>query len=119
MVFAGPSGHGKTELARQMGDLLGVPHVLVDCTEMQHETDLFGLKAPYQGHEKGSPLNNRRASYSGGRNIVFLDEFENMDGDVRQSLLLLLDRGTYNDRRSRTTLNCAVALGVPTCRRRL
>lgn len=47
MVFAGLSGHGKTELARQMGKYLSAEHILIDCTEMKHETDLFGPKAPY------------------------------------------------------------------------
>jgi len=58
IVFAGPSGHGKTELARIMGALLLVPSHFGDCTEMRHETDLFGPKAPYENWEVGSPLNN-------------------------------------------------------------
>jgi len=49
MVFAGPSGHGKTELAL---DMLSVKHIFVDRTEVRHETDLFGPKAPYHGYER-------------------------------------------------------------------
>lgn len=40
-VFAGPSGHGKTELAKEMGRLLSLDQIIVDCTETQEETDLF------------------------------------------------------------------------------
>lgn len=43
LVYAGPSGDGKTELATQMGDLMSVDTLVVDCTEMQYETDMFGM----------------------------------------------------------------------------
>lgn len=52
ILFTGPSGHGKTELARSVGTLLETEFLRVDCTEMQHETDLLGPKAPYEGHER-------------------------------------------------------------------
>lgn len=61
MAFVGPPGHGKTELALQMGKLLSADFKAIDCTEMRRETDLFGPKAPYCGHEAGSPLNNHLA----------------------------------------------------------
>ena len=73
LIFTGASGHGKTELARSMGTLLEAPFIHIDCTEMRHETDILGPKPPYQGHERGSPLNNHLASYEGRRNIVFLE----------------------------------------------
>lgn len=46
LLFAGPSGHGKTELAKQMGKLMSVDSCVVDCTEMRVETDLFGKLSP-------------------------------------------------------------------------
>ena len=42
LLYAGPSGHGKTELAKQMGDFKSIDTLVVDCTEMQVETDMFG-----------------------------------------------------------------------------
>ena len=58
LVFAGPSGHDKTELARRLGRLLSLDLEVVNCTTASHATDLFGPRAPYYGSEKGSLLNN-------------------------------------------------------------
>ena len=77
-----------------MGTLMSVDTLVVDCTEMRHETDMFGPKHPYQGSAEGSPLNNYLAQQSGSRSIVFLDEFEKMTDNVRRALLLAFDSGT-------------------------
>ena len=58
LVFTGASGHGKTKFAKLLGTLLEVAFLYVDCTEMEHETDLFGPQRPYVGCHAGSPLNN-------------------------------------------------------------
>ena len=79
---------------------------------MRYETDLFGPKYPYAGHEKGSPLNNYLALYSGKRAIVFLDEFEKTNDSVRQALLLVFDSGQYTDRRNGTLLDCSKTIWV-------
>lgn len=96
LVFAGPAGHGKTELARRMGELLTLEMECVDCTEMKHETDLFGPKKPYLGYETGSPLNNFLARMNGRRSIVFLDEFEKTTREVQNSLLIPFDEGSIS-----------------------
>jgi ATP-dependent Clp protease ATP-binding subunit ClpA len=93
--FLGPSGHGKTELAKRMGELLSLELECIDCTELRHETDLFGPKKPYIGHELGSPLNNFLTRLNGRRSIVFLDEFEKTTKDVRNSLLIPFDEGMH------------------------
>lgn len=93
MAFAGPPGHGKTELALQMGELLSTDIIVIDCTEMKHETDLFDPKAPYSGHQAGSPLNNHLTNDHRKRTVVFLDEFDKTTEEVRQSLLLVIEKG--------------------------
>lgn len=93
MAFAGPPGHGKTELALQMGELLSTEIIVIDCTEMKYETDLFGPKAPYIGHEVGSPLNNHLANEHRKRTVVFLDEFDKTTEEVRRSLLIVFEKG--------------------------
>lgn len=49
IAFAGAPGHGKTELALQMGELLSAKSIVVDCTRLKCETDLFGAMYSYQG----------------------------------------------------------------------
>lgn len=112
LLFVGQSGHGKTELARHMGYLLSLEMITVDCTEMRHETDIFGPKAPYSGYWEGSSLNNHLAKWSGQRNVVFLDEFDKTSDDVRRSLLLLFQSGTYKDHRNNQMLECSKTIWV-------
>lgn len=93
MAFVGPPGHGKTELAKRMGKLLSANTFTADCTEMRHETDVFGPKFPYQGWEGGSPLNNFLSAEQNKRSVVFLDEFDKTTAEVWQALLTTFDDG--------------------------
>ena len=93
MVFAGPSGHGKTELARRLGHLMSLDLEIVDCTIYNREIELFGPRNPYVGAENGSPLNNFLVKNAGKRCIVFLDEFEKTTTDIHQALLVPFDNG--------------------------
>ena len=99
MLFTGPSGHGKTELAQGMGRLLSLDIFTVDCTSKQKESDLFGPQAPYMGYEEGSSLNNHLVKMAGQRTVIFLDEFDETTDEAWRAMLLLFGSGSYRDRR--------------------
>lgn len=91
LAFAGLSGHGKTELG--LGTLLGTDICNVDMSKIKTSWGLFGAAAGYQRSDEGSPLNNYLSSHSDKRCVVFLDEFDKTEQEVRQSLLTILDSG--------------------------
>ncbi len=107
LLFTGLSGHGKTELASRMGDLLSLETLRVDCTEMTQEEDMFGCKGAYQGSDVGTPLNNYLAQWTGQRAVIFLDEFDETTVSVRKMLLLPFEDGSYRDRRDQRALDCS------------
>ncbi|KAJ2897400.1 hypothetical protein MKZ38_004701 [Zalerion maritima] len=112
LAFAGPSGHGKTELARRLGHLLSLELEVVDCTIVNREMELFGPRRPYSGADRGSPLNNFIARNAGRRCIVFLDEFEKTTAEIHQSLLLPFDNGEYQDRRNLDKIDCSKTIWI-------
>lgn len=105
LLFTGPSGHGKTELASRMGDLLSLETLRIDCTEMSHEDDMLGWKGAYDGAHLGTPLNNYIAKWTGQRAVIFLDEFDKTTDKVRKTLLLPFEDGFYRDRRNQKALD--------------
>lgn len=105
LTFAGLSGHGKTELATQIGKLLDAPITVIDCAQMRSDFSIFGPRMGYAGNETGSQLNNFLAANDGCRAVVFLDEFDKTEKEVRNSLLLLLDSGDCHDRRTNNPVN--------------
>ncbi|KAI0570487.1 clpA ATP-binding subunit of Clp protease and DnaK/DnaJ chaperone [Pyrenophora tritici-repentis] len=112
MAFAGPSGHGKTELAKAMGDLLSVKHTIIDMAGCHDVFDLFGSPAGYHRSLDGSKLNNFLAANSGKRSVVFLDEFDKSNQSIRNALLLLTHSGDYQDRRSNTAVDCKKTIWI-------
>ena len=93
LAFAGPSGHGKTELAKQMGDLIKVPKLEIDCAQTRNEFALLGSSIGYYANEGGSQLNNFLTDNAGNRCVVFLDEFDKTTPEVREALLKVMDSG--------------------------
>ncbi|SMR46766.1 unnamed protein product [Zymoseptoria tritici ST99CH_1E4] len=67
LAFAGLSGHGKTELASQLGSLLSSDFIDIDCAQTSTLWTLLGPTGGYQDHQLGSPLNNFLARCGGKR----------------------------------------------------
>ena len=97
-LFCGPTGVGKTELARQIAELLGLRLTRLDMSEyMETHTvsRLVGSPPGYVGHDEGGQLTEalRRAPYS----LVLLDEIEKAHPDVFNILLQVMDYATLTD----------------------
>ncbi|OYX41733.1 ATP-dependent chaperone ClpB [Candidatus Saccharibacteria bacterium 32-49-12] len=105
-LFLGPTGVGKTELARSLADVLFNDEramLRVDMSEYmeQHAVSrLIGSPPGYVGYEQGGQLTEaiRRRPYS----IVLFDEIEKAHPDVFNILLQVLDDGRLTDGRGRT-----------------
>jgi ATP-dependent Clp protease ATP-binding subunit ClpC len=105
-IFLGPSGVGKTELARTLADFLfGDPDTMVriDMSEYMEKhsvSRLVGSPPGYVGYDEGGQLTEavRRKPYS----VLLLDEIEKAHPDVFNILLQILEDGRLTDAQGRT-----------------
>jgi ATP-dependent Clp protease ATP-binding subunit ClpB len=105
-LFLGPTGVGKTELARSLADFLFDDEramVRIDMSEYMEKhsvSRLIGAPPGYVGYDEGGQLTEavRRRPYS----VVLLDEIEKAHADVFNVLLQVLDDGRLTDGHGRT-----------------
>ena len=105
-VFLGPTGVGKTELARVLAEFLFDSRkalVRIDMSEYMEKhavSRMIGAPPGYVGHEEGGQLTEhvRRSPYS----VVLLDEIEKAHPDVFNALLQVLEDGRLTDGKGRT-----------------
>jgi len=105
-IFLGPTGVGKTELARALAEFLFDDEkamIRIDMSEYQEKhavARLIGAPPGYVGYEEGGQLTEsvRRRPYC----VVLFDEIEKAHGDVFNVLLQILDDGRLTDGQGRT-----------------
>ncbi len=97
-LFVGPTGVGKTELARQLALIMGVPLHRFDMSEYQEKhtvARLIGAPPGYVGYEEGGLLTEaiRKTPYA----VLLLDEIEKAHQDIFNTLLQVMDYATLTD----------------------
>jgi ATP-dependent Clp protease ATP-binding subunit ClpA len=101
-LFAGPTGVGKTELAKQLAEILGVGFIRFDMSEyMERHTvsRLIGAPPGYVGFDQGGLLTD--AIHQTPHAVLLLDEIEKAHQDLFNLLLQVMDHGALTDNNGR------------------
>jgi ATP-dependent Clp protease ATP-binding subunit ClpA len=98
LLFVGPTGVGKTEVAKQLAMVLGIPLLRFDMSEYQEKhavARLIGSPPGYVGYEEGGLLTDavRKSPHA----VLLLDEIEKSHEDILNILLQVMDYGTLTD----------------------
>ncbi|HTO70809.1 MAG TPA: ATP-dependent Clp protease ATP-binding subunit ClpA [Myxococcota bacterium] len=101
-LFMGPTGVGKTELAKQLAKTLGVQFIRFDMSEYMEKhavARLIGAPPGYVGYDQGGILVDaiRRTPYA----VLLLDEIEKAHPDLFDILLQVMDHATLTDNHGR------------------
>ncbi|MDR1941576.1 MAG: ATP-dependent Clp protease ATP-binding subunit ClpA [Endomicrobium sp.] len=101
-MFVGPTGVGKTELARGLADILGITLHRFDMSEYQEKhtiSRLIGSPPGYVGYEEGGLLTDALRKHP--HCVVLLDEIEKAHSDIYNILLQIMDYATLTDNNGR------------------
>ncbi len=103
-LFSGPTGVGKTEVARQLAYTLGIELIRIDMSEYMERhsvSKLIGAPPGYVGYDQGGILTEQvnKNPYS----VLLLDEIEKANPDIFNILLQVMDNGLLTDSNGRKT----------------
>lgn len=101
-LFTGPTGVGKTEVARQLSDTLGLPLIRFDMSEYSERfaiSRLIGAAPGYVGYEQGGQLTEEVTRNP--NSVVLLDEIEKAHPEIYNVLLQVMDHGQLTDNQGR------------------
>jgi ATP-dependent Clp protease ATP-binding subunit ClpA len=102
-LFVGPTGVGKTEVAKRLAESLGVELKRFDMSEYMEKhaaSRLFGAPPGYVGYDEAGQLTN--AVDQQPHCVVLLDEIEKAHPDIFNSLLQIMDHGKMTDGKGKT-----------------
>ena len=102
-LFTGPTGVGKTEVARQLASILGIPLQRFDMSEYMERhsvSRLIGAPPGYVGYDQGGLLTD--AVDQNPHSVLLLDEIEKAHPDLFNILLQVMDNGKLTDHHGKT-----------------
>ncbi|MGF1549436.1 MAG: ATP-dependent Clp protease ATP-binding subunit ClpA [Sphingomonadaceae bacterium] len=102
-LFSGPTGVGKTEVARQLASIMGIPLQRFDMSEYMERhsvSRLIGAPPGYVGYDQGGLLTDAVDQHP--HSVLLLDEIEKAHPDLFNILLQVMDSGKLTDHHGKT-----------------